>query len=50
MMLTLHPHAKQFDSAKIEEFGDDIVTAFVRKTAKSVEDVIRYLQGAGYSV
>lgn len=41
---------KQFDPAKIEEFGDDIVTAFVRKSAKSVDDVIRYLQSAGYSL
>ena len=41
---------KQFDPAKIEEFGDDIVTAFVRNTAKSLDDVIRYLQGAGYSL
>jgi hypothetical protein len=41
---------KQFDPAKIEEYGDDIVTAFVRKSAKSVDDVIRYLQGAGYSL
>ena len=49
-MFTLHPHAKQFDSAKIEEFGDDIVTAFVRKSAKSLDDVIKYLQSAGYSL
>jgi hypothetical protein len=49
-MFTLHTHAKQFDSAKIEEFGDDIVTAFVRKSAKSLDDVIKYLQGAGYSL
>ena len=41
---------KQFDPARIEEFGDDIVTAFVRKSAKSVDDVIRYLQSAGYSL
>ena len=41
---------KQFDPAKIEEFDDDTVTAFVRKTAKSMDDVIRYLQGAGYSL
>ena len=49
-MLTLHPHAKQFDSAKIEEFGDDIVTAFVWKSAKSLDDVIKYLQSAGYNL
>jgi len=41
---------KQFDPARIEEFGDDIVTAFVRKSAKSVDDVIRYLQSAGYGL
>lgn len=41
---------KQFDPAKIEEFGDDIVTAFVRKSAKSLDDVIKYLQSAGYSL
>ena len=41
---------KQFDPAKNKEFGDDIVTAFVRKSAKSVDDVIRYLQSAGYGL
>ena len=48
MMITLHTHVKQFNPAKIEEFGDDIVTAFVRRSAKSVDDVIRYLESAGY--
>jgi len=41
---------KQFDPAKIEEFGYDIVTAFVRKSAKSLDDVIGYLQSADYSL
>lgn len=39
---------KQFDPAKIEEFGDDVVTAFPRRAAKTVEEVIGYLTKRGY--
>jgi hypothetical protein len=39
---------KQFDPAKIEKFGDDVVTAFPRRAAKTVEDVIGYLTKRGY--
>jgi hypothetical protein len=41
---------KQFDPAKIAEWGDDVVTAFARKTAKSVDDVVNYMIGKGWIV
>ena len=34
---------KNFDPARIEEFGDDLVTAFDRKAAKSFQDAIDYI-------
>ena len=41
---------KQSDPAKIEEFGDDIVTAFARKSAQSMDDVISYMASKGWVV
>jgi len=41
---------KQFDPAEIEKWGDDIVTAFARKTAQSVDDVINYMTSKGWIV
>jgi hypothetical protein len=39
---------KNFDPAKIEQFGDDVVTAFDRADDLALDDVIAYLERGGY--
>jgi hypothetical protein len=41
---------KQFDPGEIEKWGDDIVTAFARKSAQSLDDVINYMTSKGWVV
>ncbi|HKY54422.1 MAG TPA: hypothetical protein VJM08_08960, partial [Anaerolineales bacterium] len=39
---------KNFDPAKIEQFGDDVVTAFDWADDLTLDDVIAYLERGGY--
>jgi hypothetical protein len=41
---------KNFSPEQIEKWGDDIVTAFPRRMAKDLQDVIEYLLQEGYQV
>jgi len=41
---------KQFDPEAIEKWGDDIVTAFARKSAQSLDEVLNFMMSKGWIV
>jgi hypothetical protein len=41
---------KNFDAVNVDNYGDDIVTAFPRKSAKTINDAAGYLADKGYQI